>query len=169
MEFDLYGLLLALHVLFASLWFGGGVYQVSVVGRGLMAAGPAAGGFVAALMRNGGIGRWFAINGALAIVFGAALYGKGMSDDAFETFSGRGIFLTLGAVVAVLAYLHGLTSNMPTERRLIALVKGLKGPPSKEQAEQMQAHGMKLGKAGFVGVAMVSTAMLLMLLSRVFV
>lgn len=168
MAFEFYGLLLALHVLFASLWFGAGVYQVAVIGRGLMAAGPAAGGFVAALMRNGGIGKFFAIAGGLTILFGAAVYGQGMGSN-FEAFEGRGLFITLGAVVAVLAYLHGLTSNMPTERKLIALVKELKGHPTKEQTERMQALGMKLGKAGFVGVAMVGTAMLLMLLSRVFV
>lgn len=169
MAFEVYGLLLALHVLFASLWFGAGVYQVAVIGRGLMAAGPAAGGFIAALMRNGGIGKFFAITGGLAILFGAAVYGQGMGEQFPGAFEGRGIWITLGAIVAVLAYLHGLAANMPTERKLIALVKELKGPPTKEQAERMQALGMKLGKAGFVGVAMVGTAMLLMLLSRVFV
>jgi len=168
MQFESYGLLLALHVLFASMWFGAGVYQVAVIGRGLMAAGPAAGGFVAALMRNGGIGRFFAISGALTIVFGGALYGMGMQDGSIKTFSGRGLWLTLGAIVAVLAFLHGVTSNLPTERKLKALVLSLKGHPTKEQADQMQALGTKLGKAGAVGVAMVGTAMLLMLLSRVF-
>lgn len=169
MEFSGYGLLVLFHVLFASLWFGGGVYQVAVIGRGLTAAGPAAGGFIGALMRNGGIGRFFAISGLLTIIFGAILYGDLMANDAIETFSGRGLWLTLGALVAVLAFLHGLAVNMPTERKLIALVKSMKGHPTKDQAAQMQAYGQKLGKAGAVGVAMVGTAMLLMLLSRVFV
>lgn len=168
MGFDSYGLLVLGHVLFASLWFGAGVYQVSVIGRGLMAAGPAGGGFVVALMRNGGIGRFFAISGGLTILFGAALYGKLMSDEAIETFSGRGLWLTLGAIVAILAFLHGLTSNMPTERKLIALCNQVKGAPTKEQGEQMAALGQKLGKMGAVGVALVGLAMLLMLLSRVF-
>lgn len=169
MAFDTYGLLLALHVLFASLWFGAGVYQVSVIGRGLMAAGPAGGGFVMALMKNGGIGRFFAIAGALTIVFGGILYGKGMSDDILDSgMSGRMLWINLGVVVAILAYLHGLTSNMPTERKLIALCKSINGHPTKEQAAQMGVYGQKLGKAGAVGVAMVGTAMLLMLMSRVF-
>lgn len=169
MGFDGYGLLLALHVLFASLWFGAGVYQVAVIGRGLMAAGPAAGGFVAALMRNGGIGRFFAINGILTIVFGGILYGQGMGDRFPAGFEGRGLWINLGAIMAVLALLHGIAVNMPTERKLMALVKGMQGHPTKEQAAQMGALGQKLGKAGVVGVSMVGTAMLLMLLSRVFV
>ena len=169
MGFSLYGLLILFHVLFASVWFGGGVFQVAVIGRGLMAAGPAAGGFVAALMRNGGIGRFFAIAGGLTILFGFALFGYGSSKDYFEPMSGRGIFLSIGALVAVLAYGHGLAVNMPTERKLIALCKGLKGAPTAAQAAQMGEYGMKLGKAGAHGVLMVGAAMLLMLLSRVFV
>lgn len=168
MDPDVYNVLRMLHILFASLWFGAGVYQVAVIGRGLMAAGPAAGGFVAALMRNGGIGRFFAINGVLTILLGGAIYGDLMSADQIETFSGRGLFLTLGAIVAVLALLHGVAVNMPTERRLITLVRSIDGHPSKDQAAQMGALGQRLGKAGFVGVAMVATAMLLMLLSRLF-
>ncbi len=168
MAFSGLGLLVLGHVLFASLWFGAGVYQVSVIGRGLMKAGPAAGGFVITLMRNGGIGRFFAISGGLAIVFGAALYGMEQSDGSLDPWTGRGLWLTLGAIVAVLAYLHGLTSNMPTERKLIALCNEVKGAPTKEQAEQMAAYGQKLGKAGAVGVMLVGVAMLLMLLSRVF-
>lgn len=169
MEFSGYGLLVLFHVLFASLWFGGGVFQVAVIGRGLMAAGPAGGGFIVALMKNGGIGRFFAISGILTILFGGALYGQLMSDEAIETFSGRGLWLTLGAILAVLAFVHGLTINMPTERKLIALCKQINGPPTKEQGAQLQGYGQKLGKAGKHGVAMVATAMLLMLLSRVFV
>ena len=169
MAFEPYGLLVLGHVLFASLWFGAGVYQVAVIGKGLRAAGPAGGGFVVALMRNGGIGRFFAVSGVLTILFGAALYGQLMADDAIETFSGRGLWLTLGALVAVLAFLHGLFANMPTERKLIALCRSIEGHPTKEQGAQLQAYGMKLGKLGVAGVAMVGTAMLLMLLSRVFV
>lgn len=169
MAFSGLGLLVLAHVLFASLWFGAGVFQVLVIGRGLMAAGPAASGFIIALMRNGGIGRFFAISGILTIVFGAALYGMEQSDGSLESFSGRGLWLTLGAIVAVLAFLHGLFVNMPTEKKLIALCNDIKGAPTKEQGQQMQAYGQKLGKAGAVGVMMVATAMVLMLLNRVFV
>ncbi len=83
-------------------------------------------------------------------------------------FEGRGLWLTLGAILAVLALVHGITMNMPNERKLIALCKQINGPPTKDQAAQMQALGMKLGKYGRHGVMMVGGAMLLMLLSRVF-
>jgi hypothetical protein len=168
MAFDLTGLFVLLHVWFGALWFGAGVYQVAIVGRGLMTAGPAAGGFVAALMRNGGIGRFFAINGVLAIVFGGILYGREhISDAPFD--AARNLWITLGAIVAVLALLHGVIVNMPNEKRLMALVKELNGPPTKEQAARMQELGQKLGKNGVHSVILVALAMLLMLLSRVLV
>src|SRR5689334_17162756 len=82
MTFSVTGLLVLFHVLFASLWFGGGVYQVRIVGGTLMAAGQQAGGFMAALARRKGIGWYFALTGGLAILFGGALYGKEISDGA---------------------------------------------------------------------------------------
>lgn len=162
-------LLVAGHILFASLWFGGAVYQVSVIGRTLMQAGPAAGGFLMTLARRGGIGKYFAITGGLAILLGGARYGQRMGDGTLETFSGSGLWITLGAIVAVLAYLHGLVVNMPTERKWIAFATGIKGAPTKEQGEQMQAFGMRLGKNGALSAMMIGVAMVLMLLGRVFV
>lgn len=169
MAFVASGLLLLAHVLFASLWFGGAAYQVLVIGATLRQAGPAAAGFMKTLADRGGIGRYFAINGGLAILFGGALYGQRMSSDAMETFSGYGLWITLGAIVAVLAYLHGMVVNMPTERRWLAFMRGLKGPPTKDQQAQLQEFGMRLGKAGFLSFVMIAVAMLLMLLGRVFV
>lgn len=169
MGFEATGLLRLGHILFASLWFGGAAYQVLVVGATLRQAGPAASGFMQTLAARGGIGKYFAITGGLAILFGAGIYGVRMSEGAYETFSGPGLWLTLGAIVAVGAYLHGLIVNMPTERRWLAFMRGLKGPPTKGQQAQLMEFGMKLGKAGVLSFVMIAFSMLLMLLSRVFV
>lgn len=168
MAFDATGLLRLGHILFASLWFGGAAYQVIMIGATLRQAGPAAAGFMQTLAARGGIGKYFAINGGLAILFGGALYGVRMSQDAMETFSGYGLWVTMGTVFAVAAYVHGMAVNMPTEKRWLAFMRGLKGPPTKEQQAQLQEFGMKLGKAGTLSFAMIAAAMLLMLLSRVF-
>lgn len=162
-------LLVAAHILFATLWFGGAAYQVSIIGRTLMQAGPAAGGFLMTLARRGGIGTYFAITGGLAILFGAARYGQRMSEGSLETFSGSGLWLTLGALVAVGAYLHGMFVNTPTEKKWIRLANGIPGAPTKDQAAQLQDLGMRMGKNGVISTAMLAVAMLLMLLGRVFV
>jgi hypothetical protein len=169
MVFEITGLLILFHVLFASLWFGGAVYQVRVVGGTLMQAGPAASGFMLALARRGGIGKYFAVMGALTIVFGGIVYGQEkVSDHAFD-MAGGFLWLTLGAIMAVLAYLHGLLVQLPTERKWLAVCNGVKGAPTKEQGEQMMALGMKLGKGGAVSTAMIGVAMLLMLMHQVLV
>jgi hypothetical protein len=168
MAFDWTGLLRLGHILFASLWFGGAAYQVMVIGATLRQAGPAAGGFMQTLAARGGIGRYFAATGGLAILFGGAIYGVRMSRDEMQTFEGMGLWLTLGAVLAVVAYVHGMLVNMPTERKWLAFMRGLKGPPTKDQQAQLADFGMRLGKAGAVSFLMIAAAMLLMLLSRVF-
>jgi len=169
MGFSATGLLVLFHVLFASLWFGGAAYQVRIIGGTLRAAGPQAGGFMAVLARRKGVGWYFALTGALAILFGGALYGKEMADGAIAgAFQGRGLWLTLGAIMAVLAYLHGLAFTLPLERKWMRFSNGLKGPPTKEQGQQLMDFGMRLGKNGALGTLMVGIAMLLMLLSRVF-
>jgi uncharacterized membrane protein len=165
MDFSGNGLLVLFHVLFASLWFGGAVYQVRIIGGTLMAAGPQASGFLVALAKRRGIGWYFALTGALTLLFGALLYGQEKVHES--AFSGRGLWLTLGALVAVLAYLHGAAINLPLERRWMRFTNDLKGPPTKEQAQQLQDFGMRLGKNGAASAAMVGVAMLLMLMSRV--
>ena len=169
MEFVADGLLVLFHVLFATLWFGGAAYQVLIIGRALMAAGPQATGFMLALAKRGGIGKYFALNGALTIVFGAILFGRETSRGGLEPMEGRGLWLSLGATVAVLAYLHGLMVNMPTEKKWLALCNGIQGAPTPTQGKQMGEFGQKLGKAGAHSAIMVGVALLLMLMGRVFV
>ncbi len=168
MAFSALGLLVLFHVLFASLWFGGAAFQVLVIGRALTTAGPAAGGFTVTLMKRGGIGRYFLVTGGLAILFGAALYGQEMNDGSLDPFTGRGFWLTLGALFAVATYGHGLAVNLPTEKKLIALCNGLKGPPTAEQGTKMGELGQKLGKAGLHSTSLLGIALVAMLLSRVF-
>ena len=169
MAFSTLGLLVLFHVLFAALWFGGLVYQVVMIGGNLMAAGPAAGGFLRTLAQRGGIGKYFAITGGLAILFGGWLYGQEMADGALEALSGRGLWLTLGAVVAVVTYIHGLAINKPLESKWIAYTRSIQGTPTAEQARQLQDYGMRMGKAGMHSMVLLTIAMLLMLLNRVFV
>ncbi len=165
MDFQFTGLLVLLHVLFASAWFGGAAYQARVIGPALMAAGPSGMGFVLTLARRRGIGWFFALAGAMTILFGGWLYGKEQVYSA--AFEGRNLWLTLGALLALGAYGHGLAVNMPTEKKWLAVCNSVKGTPTPEQGKLIAEYGAKLGKASIMGAAMVGVAMLLMLMSRV--
>jgi len=82
---------------------------------------------------------------------------------------GRALWINLGAVSALAALVVGGAINMPTERKMRAIVLSLKGPPTAAQAQEMQALGMKMGKGGVLAVTFISLAFLLMLMQRVFV
>ena len=157
-------LLVVLHVIGAVLWAGGALFQLLVVGPALRGAGPAAGGFLQALARRGGFGPYFGIAGTVTVLTGGALYG--MEDLHTAMGSGRGLWLTIGAGVAVLAYLHGLFAVMPSERRLLAQLKGMQGPPTPEQGAALAAQAAKLGRLSAVSVAMVALALVAMLVGN---
>lgn len=165
MEFSALGLLVLFHVLFATMWFGGAAYHVAIIGRALMAAGPASTGFQLALARRGGIGKYFAITGGLAILFGAALYGQ--EHIYASAFTGRNLWLTLGSIMALLTYGHGLAANLPNEKKWIKLCNSIQGTPTPEQGKQLQALDEKLGRLANQSTAMLAITLLLMLMSRV--
>jgi uncharacterized membrane protein len=168
-EFSSYYLVVLLHVTFATLWVGANVFQALVIGPAMKAAGPAGGGFLVALARRGGIGKYMATVATLAVLFGAGAYFQGdYHEHAFELDGGY-VWVTLGAILALLAYLHGWSVNFPTERRWMAFLATLKGPPTPEQQQQLQAFGMKLGKNGAVSMMILFVAMLLMLMHQVYV
>ncbi len=162
----------ALHIVAAALWIGAGVFQVLIIGPALMQAGPQAGGFIMTLARRGGMGRFFAISGIVTILAGGLVYGerikalKDIGEGAFSSTDGF-YLVTIGAILAVLALLHGLTSNMPTERKLVKLCKSIQGAPTPEQARLMGEYGAKLGKQGVIGVAIITVALLCMVGARV--
>jgi uncharacterized membrane protein len=153
-----------LHVAGAVLWAGGALFQAAIVGPALARAGPAAGGFLQAVARRGGFGPYFGAVATLTVLTGGALYG--MEDLHTAMGSGRGLWLTIGAVVAVLAYLHGLFAVMPNERRLVATLKGMQGPPTAEQGAALAAQGAKVGKLSMVSTALVAAALLAMLVGN---
>ena len=167
MEFVAEGVWVFLHILFAAIWFGGGLFQILIVGPALKQSGPQGAGFLATVMKRGGIGRYFGIAGVLTIVFGAIAYVTLDYQDL--GMEGVGLWVNLGAAVAVLTLLHGIAVNMPAERKIMTLMAELKGPPTPAQAQQLQALGMRMGKNGLVSMVMLATAMVLMLMSNVYV
>ena len=165
MEFTLHSFALIVHVLAASLWFGGGVFQVLMVGSALMRAGPAALGFMQAVAKKGGFAPFFAISGIMAVVSGGYLY---YDDEVGQAaFKGSNLWLTVGAIVAVLALLEGLFLLRPLNGKWVAAVNSIKGAPTAEQGKTIAELGARIGKTGARSVAMISLTMLCMLLWRV--
>jgi hypothetical protein len=151
-----------LHIIFGALWFGGGLFAISIILPGVNAAGPAGKSFMAAILRGGGFGKFFGPVSGLTVLTGLLLYyGRGYHDGPFDDAAAA--MVTVGAILAILAFAEGLAVNMPSERKLRAIVKQMgNAPPSPEQASQMEALAMKSRKASMRGMALVALTFLLM-------
>ncbi|MCA1820044.1 MAG: hypothetical protein LC620_08375, partial [Halobacteriales archaeon] len=106
--------------------------------------------------------------GSVSILAGAMLYGKEeIYKDPWSMDAGNGnLWLTIAAILAVLAYLEGLFAIRPLDRKLGVILRGLKGPPNAEQGAAIAALGARIGKMSAVSTAMVALALVGMVLRR---
>jgi len=165
---DLGLVLRALHIVAAVLWFGGAAFMAFVLGPSMAKAGPAAGPFMAVVLRRGGFSPFFMTTGAITLLAGGYAYGKmDLTGGPFGTT--QATLLTVGAIIAVLVYLDGLFMLMPNERRMKRLVLSMpaKGPPPAETLASLQKMGEKQGKTSALSTAVLGIALLCMVLARV--
>lgn len=120
MDFNLNTLLLAIHLLGASAWFGAGWYDRLMVSPVVKSAGAAGATYVRTFLAKGGGGKWFAPAGFLTILTGIALYWR--LGITMSTTSG--LLLTVGAAFGIAAMLLGIFFHRPSENRLKALAAG---------------------------------------------
>jgi uncharacterized membrane protein len=150
------------HIVAASLWFGGGVFMLLMIMPVVNASGPIGKAFMASAMRRGGFGRYYGSMALLTVLSGLILYvARGFHDRPFDTAADTA--LTIGGLLGILAFAEGLAVALPTELKLKRVVaEAGDGPPNPEQATRLDALGQKLGKASVRGVAMIGLAMLAM-------
>jgi hypothetical protein len=161
---DIWSWVIVLHVVLATAWFGGALFLAAVVGPALQKAGPQAGGFLIAVARRGGFSRYFLIIAGITILLGASLYYREGIQAA--PFAGQDLWVTLGAILAIVAFLDGLFIIRPVDEKLSKLLLSLKGPPSAEQATQLQTLGKKIGMMSAGSTLMVLLALVFMVIRR---
>ena len=169
MVFDLPTVARVIHVIAAGIWMGGAFLMAFILGPSLRAAGPAAGPFMMTVIRRGGLSPFFMSVGGVTIVVGLYLYGEyGYGSAPFGDAVAS--LITVGALIALIAYIHGLFVMMPNERKIKRLVRSMKpGPPSADEAAQFQAYGMKQGKNSALAALLITLTFVLMTASRLFV
>lgn len=160
---SLFSVMLALHLVGAVAWVGAALFQVTVIGPALRRAGPQAAGFLKAVMQGGGFSPYFAVAGTLTILAGGYLIGQ---FKPWEDLTTGNTLLIVGALLGLGAWLEGFLAQRPAEARLKRILLGLQGPPSPEQAAELQGLGERIGKLGVTSTAMIVAAFILMLLSR---
>src|SRR5229473_2582437 len=125
-----------IHIFSAVAWVGGGIFLLSVLTPTVRDAGPDGGRFMLQLSKYGRLGRLLTVSSILTVLAGLLLYypTTGGFNSSYLT-SPNGITLTIGAIIGLLAFLHGAFVSGPITRKMEAVAKQIldgKGPPPAE-------------------------------------
>lgn len=144
-----------IHVITASLWVGFGVFSAMMLGPALRGLGPDAGKVMGALQRRG-LATVMPLIALGTIISGFWLYWL-VSGGMISSFaqSRAGLTFGIGGIVALAAYLLGITVTRPTMIRVTSVMQGIATAPNVEErtrlageAEQLRARADLAGKAG---------------------
>jgi hypothetical protein len=163
-------ILRAMHIWSGVFWVGGILFFARFIFPSALALGPAAGPFMDQLNRVRKVPAALLGAGVVNILTGFLLYWR--ASLGFEVAwmrSPTGMVFGLGAVFAMTASTIGVSVNRPTAMRLGALgaaIHAKGGPPTPEQAGEMQRLQARLGAALKAVAALLSLATLAMALAR---
>lgn len=141
-----YLILIALHVFFGILWAGGAVMAGFFIIPSVLEAGPAAGPVMAGVARRR-MPAMLAFAATIVVVSGARLYMLKLTPEWFVTK--EGLALSLGGLLALGAFVMGLSIQKPAAERLGALsaqIAASGAPPTPAQTAELQALRTRLGR-----------------------
>lgn len=154
--------LLLVHVFFGIVWAGGAIAAGFFIVPAVLEAGPAGGAVMAGVMKR----RFpilMSVSAGLVVLSGLRLYSLRFSTAFLGT--PEGIALTLGGVLGLGAFVLGVFVQRPTAQRLGELgaqISAGGGPPTPEQAADMQALRSRLSRVARLTAWHVVFASLLM-------
>ena len=159
-------LLRIIHIFGAVPWVGGAIFLASVLGPTVRAAGPEGGRFMMRMASFGALSRVLTIASISTIAAGVLLYYPTSGNlNGNWLASPHGITLTLGAIVGILAFFHGIFVSGRNSARMKVVadqIMATQGPPAPDLLQQAQALGAKLGAGAVQTAALGSVALLLM-------
>ena len=160
-------LLRALHILGGIFWAGATVVVYGFVVPSARAVQPDGARFMRQLTARSGLASWMTVANAACLVGGLVLFSPVSGHfDRDWMGSTRGIVLSVGALIGLLASLEGLAFLGPTSRKLGALAIAAGDSPSPEQAKRLAELQGKLARSGMRGAWMVMFAAALMAVAR---
>ena len=162
-------LLRLIHVVIGIMWVGTAVFLATFLVPAIRGAGPA-GGAVMEQLQNRKLSVWIMVAAFLTILSGLGLYAH---DSAGFTSawlgSGPGRTYGLGAVLAILTLVIGMSVNAPTAAKMAKLGAAMKsagGRPSPEQLAEMQQLQARMGKAAVAAAVLLVLAASAMAVAR---
>ena len=160
------------HIFGAFAWIGGAMFLNSVVLPTAKEAGPDGAKYMQWIGRTGRLTRVFTGASITTVVAGLLLFfpTSGNFNGAWLG-SAHGIVLSIGAVIGLLAFLHGIFGSGAVARRAAALAKEMasrNGPPAPEQIQQAQALGASTARQAMISMAIGALALLFMVAAQSF-
>jgi hypothetical protein len=160
------------HILGAVAWGGAVFLFVMYVQPAAAAIAPAGAPFVRELLGPRRLVDWILRIAGATILGGAFLYWHDW--QAYGSFgdligSAFGLWLTLGAISALLAFAIGFAVTKPNVERMLALgaqIAQAGGTPNPEQAGEMQATQARLKAAARTSLALIAFAAFAMATAR---
>jgi len=163
-------LLRIVHIFAGVMWVGAAVSYFVFVEPTVKGLGPAAPKFMQDFIDKRRYPMFMNIVSALTIVAGALLFWNtsgGLQRAWFET--GAGIGYTIGAVVAIAVFFIGFFTLRPRAERMGTLgmaVASKGGPPSPEQAAEMEKIGVEMHTIERIDVILLTVSLLAMAMAR---
>ena len=159
-----------LHIVAGVFWVGAALFLTLFVAPTARELGPAGGPFVAHLAGKKRVTDVILTAAAITIVAGALMYWRVSNGLAADWIgSAQGIWLTVGALAGIVAFVIGLTVVRPTTHAMLALGREIAaggGPPTSEQAATQQALQARARATGRVIVPLLVVAVAAMAAAR---
>jgi uncharacterized membrane protein len=159
-----------MHVGSAMMWFGGAIIGGFFVQPTAKALGPAGQAFMDHLMKRRGMGIFFPIVAALALISGAALYWRDSGGlQAAWIASPTGLAYTIGGIAALVAFVGGLVLIVPSMAQQAAVQAELAnsdGVPTADQHRRLARAEGRLRLSSRIDLPLLLLAALTMAVGR---
>ena len=159
------------HILSGVFWVGSVMFATLILAPSLKALGPGAGPVMNQLVKVRKMPIAMMISGILTVVAGLWLLMIDMRATQPGMFmqSGMGRTLSIGGLIAIIALIFGMSVNLPASKKLAAFGAALAargGPPTPEEAAEMQRLSGRMYVAGQIVMVMLILATMAMALAR---
>ncbi len=159
-----------LHIVAGVVWAGGAILMGLFIAPSVLATRPESGRFMQHLTGPRKLPVFMTIAAWITVICGVAMFAPAMGNlDPGVMRTPRGITLSIGALIALAAFLEGMLVNAPSAAKIGKLGQEIaasgQGPPP-EQAQQMQALQGKLARGTARGAVLLLIAVACMAAAR---
>jgi uncharacterized membrane protein len=160
----------ATHILGGIFWTGASLVLYGFVVPSANATRPDSSRFMQHLAASSGLTVWMQVASWATVICGVALFAPvtGQLEPAIMR-SPRGMLLSVGALLAIGAFLEGIFVTGPAGQRIAAVGREILATgkaPTPEQVQQLLAVQGRLQRAGMRGAIMLTLAAVLMAVAR---